>query len=160
MLRTSHAISAMLLLGTGFLAGLFCAADTDHIQAQESQSMEIGNDVLSAYRVVKKSSQDLESLLVSGSELKNVTTGVNFFSLSVGGIDAEQDLEDGRGVDPETFAKLYADLASPKILEHLDYDELGRLRYKKNVIRLYSRERLKTLFRKRDELMVRSETAN
>ena len=78
----------------------------------------------------------------------------------MGGVNAEQDLEEGRGVDPETFAALYADMATPKIAEHLDYDEQGRLRYKKNVIRIYSKERLRTLFNQKDQLDVRSETAN
>lgn len=160
MLRISQLVPATLLLSGGFLTGYFCAGAPVQIQAQESQVTDFGNDVLSAYRLVKKSTADLESLLSSGGDLKSATTGINFFSISVGGVNAEQDLEEGRGVDPETFAALYADLASPKILPHLDYDELGRLRYKKNVIRLYSRDRLKDLFKRRDELMVRSETAN
>jgi hypothetical protein len=117
-------------------------------------------DVLKAYHAVSKSVKELNSLLSAGGQSTTVTSGVNFFGSSVGGVNAEQDLEEGRGVDPETFAALYADLATPRIAEHLDYDELGRLRYKKNVVRIYSRERLKTLFSKRDQLDVRSETAN
>jgi hypothetical protein len=46
-----------------------------------------------------------------------------------------------------------------KIKENLDADELGRLRYKKNVIRLYSQERLQMMFKLRDQLEIRSESA-
>ena len=82
---------------------------------------------------------------------------MNYFATSIGGIDAEKDLEEGRGVDPETFAALYAGLAVPKIAENMDSDELGRLRYKKVIIRLYSQDRLKQLFHQRDQLEVRSD---
>lgn len=116
-------------------------------------------EVLTAYRNVTKSMRELNSLLSAGGQNTTVSSGLNFFAVSVGGVNAEQDLEEGRGVDPETFAALYADLASPKIAEHLDYDELGRLRYKKNVIRLYSRDRLRALFHERDRLDVRAEAA-
>ena len=50
--------------------------------------------------------------------------------------------------------------ASPKIKENLDSDELGRLRYKKNVIRLYSQERLQLMFKQRDQLEIRSESVD
>ena len=92
--------------------------------------------------------------------------------MSVGGIDVVRDLEEGRGVDPETFAALYAfeDQELPgtgrkervfkrfgvDVSQYLDTDENGRIRYKKKVVQLYSTERLNQLFNRRDELQILS----
>ncbi|RMG36248.1 MAG: hypothetical protein D6725_10970 [Planctomycetota bacterium] len=77
------------------------------------------------------------------------TKGTNVFAVTVGGLNAMEDLEKGRGVDPETFAALYAGLATDQVAAHLDRDEQGRLRYKNRVVRMYSIERLKKLFERR-----------
>ncbi|HCP13903.1 MAG TPA: hypothetical protein DIT89_16335 [Planctomycetaceae bacterium] len=160
MMRTRKLMGAAVLLAAGYVAGALTQPATLSAVSQDGSSNDVGQDVLKAYHAVSKSVKELNSLLSAGGQSSTVTSGVNFFSSSVGGVNAEQDLEEGRGVDPETFAALYADLATPQIAEHIDYDELGRLRYKKNVVRIYSRERLKALFSRRDQLDVRSETAN
>lgn len=158
MRRTFQVTTGLLLLATGYAMGSL-ASGVAPLRAQSDESEKYSDDILRAYRVANKAVRDLNSLCSAGGQNTSVTTGINYFAVSVGGINAEQDLEEGRGVDPETFAALYADLAAPKIAEHLDFDELGRLRYKKNVIRLYSKDRLRTLFHERDQLEVRSETA-
>jgi hypothetical protein len=160
MKQFQRMMAGLLLAGVGFVAGQLTADHSTLLSASQDESSKYGLDVLQAYRLLNKAGRELSSLLTAGGNLTTVTTASNYFGISVGGVNAEQDLEEGRGVDPETFAALYADLATPKIAEHLDYDEQGRLRYKKTVIRLYSRERLRALFNERDELTVRSETAN
>jgi len=160
MIRIRTLATGVLLLVAGYAAGVLTSATAATLQAQQGDDLQFGTDVLRAYRLVNKSVRELNSLLSAGGQSTTVTTGINFFGASVGGVNAEQDLEEGRGVDPETFAGLYADMAIPKIAENLDYDEQGRLRYKKNVIRVYSKERLRALFHQRDQLDVRSETAN
>jgi hypothetical protein len=160
MKQFQRMMAGLLLAGAGFVAGQLTAGHSTLLSASQDESSKYGLDVLQAYRLLNKAGRELSSLLTAGGNLTTVTTASNYFGISVGGVNAEQDLEEGRGVDPETFAALYADLATPKIAEHLDYDEQGRLRYKKTVIRLYSRERLRALFNERDELTVRSETAN
>jgi hypothetical protein len=160
MMRTRKLMGVAVLLALGYVAGALTQPATLSAVSQDGSSSDVGQDVLKAYHAVSKSVKELNSLLSAGGQSSTVTSGVNFFSSSVGGVNAEQDLEEGRGVDPETFAALYADLATPQIAEHIDYDELGRLRYKKNVVRIYSRGRLKALFSRRDQLDVRSETAN
>lgn len=62
-----------------------------------------------------------------------------------GGINAVDDLESGRGVDPETFAALYADEATEDVKLHLGKDEDGRLTYKNKVVRIYPISRLKKM---------------
>ncbi|MCH7688590.1 MAG: hypothetical protein IH899_18235 [Planctomycetes bacterium] len=79
----------------------------------------------------------------------SATKGLNSFLVSTGGGDAVADLESGRGVDPETFAALYADLATDEVAQHLAKDEEGRLTYKGKLVRIYPIARLKELFTKR-----------
>ena len=80
---------------------------------------------------------------VSASKTPNVS------AILSGGVDAVSDLETGRGVDPETFAALYAEQATDEVAPHLDKDELGRLTYKGKVVRLYSISKLKKLYKMR-----------
>jgi hypothetical protein len=158
MLRTRSVVAGSVFFIAGYAAGTMTWTSPVPLQAQqEDDGTQYSGDVLEAYRKAHKSVREVTNLFVAGGQSTSASGGLNFFGASVGGIDAEKDLEEGRGVDPETFAGLYADMATPKIAEHLDYDELGRLRYKKNVIRIYSRERLKQLFQKRDQLEIQSE---
>jgi hypothetical protein len=146
---------------TGLVAGTLLSQAPPSLHAQQdSQKTQVSDDVLKAYKLAHKAVRELNNLFVASGESTTVFGGVNYFATSVGGINAERDLEEGRGVDPETFAALYAEMASPKIAQHLDFDEQGRLRYKKNVIRIYSRDRLKQLFQRRDQLDVRSESGD
>lgn len=157
--RTAGGILCVFVLGAA--AGFALSSRPALIRAaDEDQNPLYSRDVLEAYRKSNKAIRELNNLFVGGGQSTSAFTGLNYFGASVGGIDAERDLEEGRGVDPETFAALYAGLASPRIIEHLDQDELGRLRYKKNVIRIYSQERLRQLFNRRDQLEIRSESAN
>jgi hypothetical protein len=77
--------------------------------------------------------------------------GLNTFATSVGGVDAVADLESGQGVDPETFAGLYAGQALPEIAEHLAHDAQGRVTFKNHVVRMYNPARLRQLFAARVE---------
>ncbi len=158
MRRTSAIASGLVLFAMGFAYGTLSSQTPELLKAQdETNAVEISKDVLETYKKTHKAVRELSNLFVAGGQSTSAFGGLNYFATSVGGIDAERDLEEGRGVDPETFAALYADIASPKIAEHLDFDEQGRLRYKKNVIRIYARDRLKQLFQKRDQLVDRSE---
>ena len=158
MTRTGVLVSGGFLFVTGLVAGTLLSQAPPSLHAQqESQTPQYSNDVLEAYKRSHKAVRELNNLFVASGDSTTVFGGVNYFAASVGGINAERDLEEGRGVDPETFAALYAEMATPRIAQHLDFDEQGRLRYKKNVIRIYSRDRLKLLFQRRDQLDVRSE---
>ena len=66
--------------------------------------------------------------------------GLNAFATSAGGVDAVADLESGQGVDPETFAGLYAGQALAEVAEHLGRDAEGHLTYKNKIVRIYSRD--------------------
>jgi hypothetical protein len=145
-----------LLFAAGVAAGMALSGSTPIATAQQDEASRYSPEVLSAYRKSRKAVGDLNDLFIASGTSTSASGGLNYFAASVGGIDAEKDLEEGRGVDPETFAALYADMVTPKIAEHLDTDAQGRLRYKKNVIRMYSRDRLKELFQRRDEMEIQS----
>ena len=66
--------------------------------------------------------------------------------------DAISDLETGRGVDPETFAALYAEQATDEVRLKLTRDDQGRLLYNGKLVQMYSISRLKTAFAAKNAL--------
>ena len=78
--------------------------------------------------------------------MRPATKGLNAFAVSCGGVNALDDLEAGNGVDPETFAGLYAGLAKPDVAAQLGRDDQGRITYKNKIVRMYPVSRLKKLF--------------
>lgn len=159
MYKSCLVIAGMFIFGMGYIAGTHSSVPVTHLQANQDaeQATQYSTEVIDAYSKANKGVRELTNLFVANGNSTSAFGGMNYFGASVGGIDAERDLEEGRGVDPETFAALYADQASAKVSQHLDFDAEGRLRYKKNVIRIYSRDRLKQLFDLREQLEARAE---
>jgi hypothetical protein len=62
---------------------------------------------------------------------------VNAFSVLSGGGNSVKDLQAGLGVDPETFAALYAGLATDSIVVDIGRDIDGKMTYKGKVVRMY-----------------------
>ena len=111
---------------------------------------------LEAMEKIKAAHDSLTGAMVTlqgNQRYSSVMNGVNAFAVTVGGVDAAKDLEDGRGVDPETFAALYAGLAADEIKDKLGRDEAGQLTYNGKVVRMYSVARLKALFSERDKIV-------
>lgn len=172
MRRTAVAVSGLVLFAAGFVCGHLDSALPSLLKAQQEESAVLSNDALVAYAKMRKAVADLNDTFIAAAFSTSATSDVNYFSVSVGGIDVQRDLEEGRGVDPETFAALYAfedqELGATgrkervfkrfgvDVSQHLDSDEHGRVRYKKKVVQLYSTERLNQLFARRDELQIRS----
>lgn len=157
MIRVGKFLAGAAVFGCGYVCGTFDAVDATGLQAvQEQKPVEsISNDTLMAYQKFRKGSNDLSDSLTGESLNVSAVEGLNFFALSVGGIDAVRDLEEGRGVDPETFAAIYADRATPEVTQHIDTDAEGRKRYKGTIVRMYSKERLKEVFQRRDQVEIR-----
>lgn len=134
------------LLGVGYGLGASGTLSSKPLGAQAAgPSDESRTKLKDAYTAVKAAAETLEqeNLYVPA------TTTLNVFAVMAGGLNAKQDLEDGRGVDPETFAALYAGEAVAEVKEHLDQDEQGRLTYKGNLIRIYPKQRMKKIFQER-----------
>lgn len=149
-----------IVLGSGLLTigyllgslGLFSA-----VRAQEDGAAPSED-------TVKKIVAANDALKAAVDQLKNesryevATKGINSYAVMVGGLNVKEDLESGHGVDPETFAALYAaafDLKKLNIKDDsladwldvnlLDYDAEGRLTYQNKVVRIYPVSRLKKL---------------
>lgn len=135
------------VLSAGYLWGRHDASLVTKVSAQEANNpaeetqkkIQAANDALKIAMEALKA----ESLYNPASRSMNV------YGILTGGLDAVDDLEAGRGVDPETFAALYSDQASDEVLPHLAKDEQGRLTYKNKVVRLYPVTRLKRDYNKR-----------
>lgn len=113
--------------------------------AAQPQTDELTEKIGEAFAAVQtaRGTLDQDGLYNPASKTVNVT------AILSGGVDAVADLESGRGVDPETFAALYAGMATDEVAAEIDKDELGRLTYKGKVVRMYSISRLKLLMQER-----------
>ena len=80
--------------------------------------------------------QAMDSLIDEGKYV-SATKGMNVSAILSGGCQSILDLENGAVVDPETFAALYANLATDNIAVELARDADGRLTYKNKVVRMY-----------------------
>ena len=146
--------SVLGLLGLGYVVGASGTIASKPLGAQAAPaeggpSEDSRKKLQDAFTAIKSAAETLEqeNLYVPA------TTTLNVFSVMAGGLNAKQDLEDGRGVDPETFAALYAGEAIPDIKEHLDHDDQGRLTYKGKVVRIYPKQRMKKIFQERTRYM-------
>jgi hypothetical protein len=110
---------------------------------------EDDDPVEAAIAKAQSSLEELKTVLTDENRYTTATKTLNVSSLMAGGVDAIGDLEAGRGVDPETFAALYAGQAADEIAAEIDKDEKGRLTYKGKVVRLYSITRLKQVYQAR-----------
>jgi hypothetical protein len=136
------------LIATGYLWGRIDASTVSLAGAQEQSA-------LPSEETTKKIQTVNDAMRVAVDALKNesrynlATKSMNTYAIMVGGVDALDDLESGRGVDPETFAALYAGDAIDEVAQHLSRDEDGRLTYKNRPLRIYPVSRLKKLHSQR-----------
>lgn len=91
--------------------------------------------------------------LKNDGRYKSAIEDPNAFAVLAGGVDAIADLESGRGVDPVTFAGLYADRAVEEVKNELSHDAEGRLLYKNKLVRMYSIGRLKRMYALRAQVL-------
>ena len=144
-----RSISWLGLLFAGYIVGSLQGGLPPAISAdpQEPPSGAVRDKLRDANKVLAETMQ----LLVDEKRYVPAIKGINAFAITVGGVDAVADLESGLGVDPETFAGLYADQASDEVREHLSRNGEGQVTYKNKVVRLYNATRLKQLFALRKE---------
>ena len=148
MRLASRGLVVLGLLVTGYLLGVSGESISDSVLGQDS----VTQLTVETVDKLKKANDALTAAMIALQQenvYNSATKGVNSFLVSTGGGDAVADLESGRGVDPETFAALYADLATDEVAQHLGKDDEGRLTYKGKLVRIYPIARLKELFTKR-----------
>jgi hypothetical protein len=142
---------AVLLVGTGY----FCGAAHMFVQSAGAQpEEEISASAADKVREANAALQSAMQTLESENRYAGIMLAPTAFLILSGGGDAQTDLESGNGVDPETFAALYAamsvegedGLIDPLIKEGLAIDAEGRVTYNNEVVKLYSRQRLQEYF--------------
>lgn len=160
MRKWSQWMSACGLVVFGYLLGATGITGIMSVQAQnepaeKSAAAQPGNlseetqkKILMAYTAIKSAHEALES----ENKYVSATRTLNVFGILSGNLDAITDLETGRGVDPETFAALYADQATEEVKTKLTRDDAGRLVYNGKLVQMYSISRLKTAFAARNAL--------
>lgn len=90
--------------------------------------------------------------LQQDGKYEGLSESPNAFLILSGGGNAMEDLQSGQGVDPESFAALYAKTVKPEILDALTTDDQGRVLYNDQLVRLYSRSRLEKLAAEKTKL--------
>lgn len=144
---------AVGLLICGYVLGASGVLSPVHVLAQPAEDdLGLTEDTQEKYKTTFNALQTTGQALQDEGRYVPAIQGVNAFAISVGGVDAIEDLETGRGVDPETFAGLYAGRAIDEISQHLARDAEGRLTYKNRIVRIYPISRLQQLFAQRDRL--------
>jgi hypothetical protein len=138
------------LLFVGYVLGALQFAAPSPLRADQSTDA-IQGTVRDKLRDADRMMSEAMQVLQDDKRYVPAIVGLNAFATSVGGVDAMADLESGQGVDPETFAGLYAGQATPEVAEHLAHDAQGRVTYKSRTVRLYNPTRLKQLFAARVE---------
>jgi hypothetical protein len=136
-------------LVAGYVLGSLQVFAPDSVRAQAAADA----DQTSQEKVIKahEAVQAAMDALIKEKRYVPAINGTNAFAVSVGGLDAVRDLESGYGVDPETFAGLYAGLAVDEVEKKLETDDKGVLRYNKKPVQLYPISRLKELFVAREK---------
>jgi hypothetical protein len=145
VMRWTIRLSLMLIVfAVGYGLGRVDTGRSSALIAQEAVSgptEETARKIQTANDALKAALEGLKN----ESLYNPATKGMNVTAVLAGGVDAIDDLESGRGVDPETFAALYADLAVDEVAQHLAKDVEGRLTYKNKLVRIYPVSRLKRL---------------
>jgi hypothetical protein len=147
-----HVVGMLTLVGLGYALGATQALQIPAVfgqqDAKSGPSDEATKKIQDAYDRMKGA---MDTLRQEGLH-KPIIKGLNSYAVLAGGIDSERDLEEGKGVDPETFAALYAGDAVDSIAQDLSRDEEGRLTYKNKVVRIYPISRLKKIHHQRQIL--------
>lgn len=161
MRKWSQWMAAFGFIGLGYVLGATGISGSVAVWAQNdaqdapaaavqpgAASEDTQKKITAAFEALKvaREAMETESLYISA------TKTMNSFGVLSGGLNAVEDLETGRGVDPETFAALYADLATEEVKLKLSKDDKGRLVYNGKLVQMYPISRLRKTFDARNAL--------
>ena len=145
MSRLRQVVVGLFLISAGYVLGASQSFQAPTLQAQQNSGVPTEETEDKIKRGVKQL-VEAQAALEQENFMRTATKGLNSFAVSCGGVNAIDDLEAGNGVDPETFAGLYAGLAKPDIAAQLGRDDQGRITYKNKIVRMYPVSRLKKMF--------------
>jgi hypothetical protein len=141
--------SQVLSPGTLLAQGKGKAKGGDNAQAVQPLSDETKMKIKAAADALKAA---LDALTAEGRYPDTAIKGTNTFTVLSGGGNSFADLQSGRGVDPETFAALYAGLASDTVVVDLGKDAEGKLTYKGRVVRMYPVSAIRAAYARRADI--------
>lgn len=140
---------AMLMLG--YCCGSGALPGSSRLAAQDADA-GLSEGTMSKVQAAHDSLRAAMDALLQDGKYEGLSESPNAFLILSGGGNAMEDLQSGQGVDPETFAALYARRVKPEILDALTTDEQGRLLHNDQLVRLYSRTRLEKVLAERAKL--------
>lgn len=134
------------LLGGTMLAIGYVFGASGVLQPSAAMAQQAGGglsaDAENKIRAVNRALTEAVDQLRSEGKYTALTEEPNAFLVLCGGGDARLDLQEGNGIDPESFAALYAGRATPEVAAMLGKDDQGRITYEDKPIQMYSRSRL------------------
>ena len=141
----------LAMLTVGYWSGSRCFPEVSMLSAQDGDSGLADGTALK----IKEAHESLKSAmdaLQQDGKYEGLSETPNAFLVLSGGGNAVEDLASGQGVDPESFAALYARQVKQEVLDALTVDEQGRLLHNEQLVRLYSKSRLEKTFAERAKL--------
>jgi hypothetical protein len=146
-------LAARCVFAAGYLAGQGAfrfGGNSAQAQEDAAAAPAAGSTLSDETRAKIKAAADAMNAAVESLKLDQqwfpATKGINTFGVLTGGLNSMKDLEEGRGVDPETFAALYAGLAADEIADKIGRDPEGRVTFNGRLVRMYPVSRLKSLY--------------
>lgn len=165
-MRTMSVLMIGGVMGTmGFIAGVLYTGGTSEVRAQEKKGAPVNEKALPkvdvdisadtrakirAAGVAIKAA--MEALRLEG-KYESASTSPNAFLILAGGCNSVRDLESGRGVDPETFASLYADQVTDELKQKLGRDREGRVTFNGKIVPMYSVKTLREKLAARESIL-------
>ena len=157
VIRRSSVLARSLVaagaLSAAFLAGRYSDAAVPQPAAFAQQEEPLDDAVVVRIKEGFDALRRAQVALEQSGRYKPAANGVNSFVTLAGGYDVLNSLQNGRGVDPETYAALEAGFAPQTVLGDLGRDRSGRLTYKDQVVRLLPRETIRKLYLRRAEVL-------
>ncbi len=160
-MRTSlTVVGSLALVGFGYFLGasqalspaLSWAQPAASKKAAGATSVNVSDEAKTKIKAAAAALRSAADALTDEDRYTPATKGVNAFAVLTGGVHALHDLENGAVVDPETFAALYANLATDNVAAEIRRDTKGQLTYKGRLIRMYPVSRLRALYAARGEI--------
>jgi hypothetical protein len=141
------------LLAIGYMLGASGEFNLARLMAQQPADSGPSDETIDKIREANNAINAAMLALKNDGRYNSVIQDPNAFAILSGGLSGMADLESGRGVDPVTFAGLYAGRAIGDIESDLSKDDEGRLLYKNKLVRMYSIGRLKQMHAVRAQIL-------
>jgi hypothetical protein len=150
LLAIGYALGASQILTPGLLLAQGGKGKSKLADSQSAQPLtdETKTKIKAAADALKAAMEALAAEQRYNSAIK----GTNAFAILSGGDNSLADLKSRGGVDPETYAALYAGLASDSVVVDLGKDPKGRLTYKNRVVQMYPISVIRAAYARRADI--------